>query len=165
MVSFIEHGDDVVCLPQVTETGVKDLAARGFRSIICNRPDDEADAVPSQHIAAAAALYGVKFKYLPVRMDTLTMQDGAAFARLLEDLPKPVAAYCRTGRRSAALWVLGRAPRIGIEVALKVVRDKGITLDGLAPLPQEESTDGSPSADSPATVDGCSTGCSMGRTT
>lgn len=147
MVSFLEHGDDVVCLPQVTAVGVSELAAMGIRSIVCNRPDDETDAVPSAHIAVAAELAGLQFKYLPVTMATISMKDGAAFVRLLEELPKPVAAYCRTGRRSAALWVLGRAPRIGIEAALKAARDKGITLDGLAPLPPGESTAGGASAD------------------
>lgn len=147
MVSFREHGDDVVCLPQVTAAGVTELAAMGIRSIVCNRPDDEADAVPSQQIAAAAALAGLQFEYLPVKMDTLSMKDGAAFVRLLEELPKPIAAYCRTGRRSAALWVLGRSPRMGIEAALEAARAKGIILDGLAPLPSEVPTNGSTSAD------------------
>jgi sulfide:quinone oxidoreductase len=147
MVSFLDHGDDVVCLPQVTAVGVLELAAMGIRSIICNRPDDETEAVPSTHIAAAAEVAGLKFKYLPVTMATISMRDGADFVRLLEELPKPVAAYCRTGRRSAALWVLGRAPLLGIEATLKAARDKGITLDGLAPLPPGEWTDGSSSTD------------------
>lgn len=147
MVSFREHGDDVVCLSQVTAAGIAELAAIGIRSIICNRPDDEVDAVPSRHIAAAAAIVGLQFRYLPVKMDTLSMKDGDAFARLLEELPKPIAAYCRTGRRSAALWVLGRSPRIGIETALDVARGKGVTLDGLAPLQSEISTNGSTSTD------------------
>lgn len=148
MISFREHGDDVVCLPQVTAAGVVELAAMGIRSIICNRPDDEAEAVPSQGIADAAALAGMQFAYLPVRMETLSMKDGAAFVHLLEVLPKPIAAYCRTGRRSTALWVLGRAPRLGIEGALDAARANGVTLDGLAPLAPQASSEGTAAEDS-----------------
>ena len=32
----------------------------------------------------------------------------AAFAGLLDELPKPVIAYCRTGNRSETLWKLAR---------------------------------------------------------
>lgn len=133
MVSFREFGDDVWCLPQLTPSSVVELAAMGVRSIVCNRPDGETDVIPSQDIAAAAASAGLEFRHLPVTMESISMRDGAEFINLMEVLPKPIAAYCRTGRRSTALWVLGRAPRIGIEAALNAARSQGVTLDGLAP--------------------------------
>ena len=36
-------------------------------------------------------------------------EDAEAFGRLLEELPGPVLAYCRTGTRCTNAWALGMA--------------------------------------------------------
>jgi len=38
----------------------------------------------------------------------VTSADGLAFARLLDVLPRPVLAYCRSGARSTTLWNLAQ---------------------------------------------------------
>jgi sulfide:quinone oxidoreductase len=85
-----------------------DLAAirdAGFRAIVCNRPDGEAaDQPPFADIAAAARAAGLEARYLPVVSGQLTDEDAAAFRRLMDELPKPVLAYCRSGTRSGQLW-------------------------------------------------------------
>lgn len=85
-----------------------DLAAirdAGFRAIVCNRPDGEAaDQPPFADIAAAARAAGLEARYLPVVTGQLTDEDAAAFRRLMDELPKPVLAYCRSGTRSGQLW-------------------------------------------------------------
>jgi sulfide:quinone oxidoreductase len=85
-----------------------DLAAirdAGFRAIVCNRPDGEAaDQPPFADIAAAARAAGLEARYLPVVSGQLTDEDAAAFRRLMDELPKPVLAYCSSGTRSGQLW-------------------------------------------------------------
>lgn len=134
MLNFRDQGDELDFGPQIDVPDVAALAAAGFRSIICNRPDEEEGAVASQRIAAAARAAGMAFAYQPVGLDTLAPADGARFAQLLDELPKPIAAYCRSGRRCAALWVMARAERLGIDAALKASRTAGCNLDGLRPM-------------------------------
>lgn len=133
MVHFRDQGDDVVCLPQISVENVAELAALGYRSIVCNRPDDEAGAVPSALIEAAARQAGLNFIYQPVLFSRLGTDDGLSFVAAMESLPKPVAAYCRTGRRSAALWALGRAPERGADAVLAASKAVGCDLDELRP--------------------------------
>ena len=133
MVNFRDQGDDLSCCGQLDLTQVAELAALGFRSIVCNRPDAEEGAVPSSVMAAASRVHGMAFVYQPVEFSTLALADGRAFARSLDALTKPILAYCKTGRRSAALWVLARAPELGADAALDASRASGCALDELRP--------------------------------
>jgi sulfide:quinone oxidoreductase len=92
---------------QISPADVAAVAAAGFRSIICNRPDGEgADQPLFAEIALAAEAHGIETAYLPVVSGKVSDEDARAFGHLLETLPKPVLAYCRTGTRSATLWSL-----------------------------------------------------------
>lgn len=133
MFNFRAYGDDLSYCGQITAADVAGFAAQGFRSIICNRPDSEDGAVAAAEIERAAQAQGLVFAYQPVSFSTLGPADGAAFAQLIDSLPKPILAYCRTGRRCAALWVLARAPRIGVEAALAASAACGCELEDLRP--------------------------------
>ena len=95
--------------PQVAITEMQAVKDRGFRSIICNRPDGEgADQPTFDEIAAAAKEYGLETRYLPIVAGKVSDEDATAFGNALTDLPGPVLAYCRTGTRSATLCLLLR---------------------------------------------------------
>lgn len=134
LLNFHDQGDALSCCGQINAAQVTAVAAAGFRSIICNRPDSEEGAVASAAIAEAASEHGMVFVHQPVLFSTLSLADGEAFAQWLDKLPKPALAYCRTGRRSAALWGLGRAPTLGAEQVLASSRAAGCDLDELRPL-------------------------------
>ena len=53
------------------------------------------------------------------------------FARLMEDLPKPIVFYCGTGARCTILWTLAAAGRLGVDEALAVANKAGYDLDFL----------------------------------
>jgi sulfide:quinone oxidoreductase len=94
--------------PQLLD--MRGLYNAGFRSIVCNRPDGEgADQPTFAEIEHEATLLGIQARYLPVVAGAILSAHGAAFAALLTELPGPVLAYCRTGKRSAALWDLADA--------------------------------------------------------
>lgn len=96
--------------PQIDLADVAALAASGFRSIICNRPDDEEVGQPSAAaVAAAAEAFGLRFLHIPVVAGTIDEGDAAAMARALAELPGPVLAYCRSGARSEQLAALAAA--------------------------------------------------------
>lgn len=113
---------------QITAKDVPPIAQAGFRSIICNRPDGEGLDQPNfKEIEQAATLHGLSVHYLPVESGNITDEQGQTFGQLIDEVPKPILAYCRTGLRSASLWALANAgktpmPSI-IETAAKVGYD------------------------------------------
>lgn len=133
MLNFRDQGDHLSYCGQPSVAQVPEFAAMGFRTIICNRPDTEEGAVASAAIAQAAGEHGMAFVYQPVEFSKLSLADGEAFARTLDTSPAPLLAYCRSGRRCAALWVLARAPRLGAEAALAASRESGCELEELRP--------------------------------
>lgn len=95
---------------QIHEVDIPAIAAAGFASIVCNRPDSEgADQPLFADIDTAAKAVGLRAAYLPIVPGMISDEDVTAFGALLESLPKPVFAYCRTGTRSATLWSLSKA--------------------------------------------------------
>lgn len=86
------------------------LVAAGFRSVINNRPDFEggADQPTSAQLEAAARNSGLEYRYLPAPPARHTWAQASSMVRAVQALPQPVLAFCRTGRRSAALYRLGK---------------------------------------------------------
>jgi len=98
--------------PQITPAEVARLAADGFRAVICNRPDGEgADQPNFAEMERACQAAGLEAAHLPVTSGMVRDEDARAFGQLLDHLPKPVLAFCRTGTRSATLWSLSEAAR------------------------------------------------------
>ena len=90
---------------QIQPADLKAIRAAGFRSVICNRPDGEDRDQPAfEEIAAAAREVGIDTRYLPVQPGQIGEAEVDAFDVLIEALPKPVFAYCRSGSRASALW-------------------------------------------------------------
>lgn len=103
--------DDLYVSAQLNPVDLDRLAALGFRSIISNRPDGEAEDQPAfSEISRAAHRNGMEVRYIPVTSSKLAEEDVSAFRSALRDLPKPVLAYCRTGTRCTFLWALSEAP-------------------------------------------------------
>jgi uncharacterized protein (TIGR01244 family) len=100
--------------PQILPDDVAAIAAAGFRSVVCNRPDGEgADQPAFAAIEAAARAAGLQAAYLPVVSGQVKDADVEAVATLFATLPKPVFAYCRSGTRSATLWSLAKPQMAG----------------------------------------------------
>lgn len=97
--------------PQLAPGDMPALAQAGIRSIVNNRPDGEggAEQPTSDALAAAARAAGLVYRYLPVPPAGQAEADARQMARLVTDLPQPVLAFCRSGRRSLALYESGAA--------------------------------------------------------
>jgi uncharacterized protein (TIGR01244 family) len=98
---------DVCVAGQLTPEAMAAVAEAGFRSVVNNRPDFEygPDQPTNESIAAAALAAGLEYRFLPVDPGFQTPEQIAAFAQMLGELPKPVLAFCRTGTRSARLFM------------------------------------------------------------
>lgn len=97
---------DVCVAPQLEPTSMADVAAAGFKSVINNRPDFEAgpEQPTSAAIETAAQAAGLQYAYLPVDPAEQTAEEIARFAALLESMPRPILAFCRSGNRSGKLY-------------------------------------------------------------
>ncbi len=102
---------DVCVAPQLTPESMAEAARAGFRSVINNRPDFEhGPGQPSNaDIEAAARAAGLEYRFLPVDGGYQSPQEIAAFAHLLQELPRPVLAFCRSGARSTRLFMAAQA--------------------------------------------------------
>jgi sulfide:quinone oxidoreductase len=127
--------DDLTVGGQIDPAEIPHLAAQGIRSLICNRPDGEVPGQPSfSAVEEAAAAAGIKTCYLPVVSSAIGDADVAAFGKALEELPKPIFAYCRSGTRSTVLWALSEAAaKRRIENILSTAREAGYDLSALGP--------------------------------
>ena len=97
---------DVCVAPQLTPAAMAEAAAAGFKSVVNNRPDFEfgPDQPTNASIEAAALAAGLQYRFLPVNGAYQSPQEIAAFAQLLQELPRPLLLFCRSGARSARLY-------------------------------------------------------------
>ncbi len=91
---------------QLSTADIPAVAAMGIRTLISNRPDSESGTVPHEEIEAAARSAGIAFHYLPVVSGSITPDNVADMAALLNRAEQPVLAYCRSGMRCANLLQL-----------------------------------------------------------
>jgi len=95
---------------QITPQDMAAIAAAGFKSIVCNRPDGEGWGQPKfAEIEAAARVAGLKSAYVPVTPGGMGERDVRRFAELMRSLPAPVLGYCKSGARAAAIWQAAQA--------------------------------------------------------
>lgn len=119
---------------QVNPSDIPGLVAQGIRAIICNRPDGEAPDQPAYaEMEKAAAANGIKIAYQPVVMTAISDADAEAFGKLLDELPKPVLVYCRSGMRSATLWALSQAGTLPVEEIVEAAATAGYDLKPFLP--------------------------------
>ena len=117
---------------QIAATDIPAIAQAGFKSVICNRPDGEgADQPGFKEIEAAANQAGLQIRYLPAESGKVSDAQGEEFGRLMQELPKPVLAYCRTGMRSTTMWALANAGQIALPALIEISAKAGYDLKGL----------------------------------
>jgi sulfide:quinone oxidoreductase len=118
--------------PQVLVSEIPTIAQAGFKAIVCNRPDGEGPDQPSfKEIEQAANQYGLQAKYLPAESGKVRDEEGQAFGQLLNTLPGPVLAYCRTGMRSTTLWALSQAGSTSLPHILEASQKAGFDMKAL----------------------------------
>ena len=104
------HNDDFGTAPQISIDDIEQILKNGYKSIINNRPDGEGGNLQplSADIEAAAQKAGLSYVYLPVISGQITIEQVQEMAKLLEDLPKPILAFCRSGARSTNLYMMAK---------------------------------------------------------
>ena len=96
---------------QIQPADVAAIAAEGFTTIVCNRPDGEDFGQSTAgDVAAACEAQGVTFKLIPIDRNGLTMDMVEDFRSAIDASEGPVLAYCRSGQRSSVIWQASGSP-------------------------------------------------------
>ncbi|MBD3728278.1 MAG: TIGR01244 family phosphatase [Sphingomonadales bacterium] len=127
-----KFSDDLAIDCQIRPDDMAELAAQGYRSVLCARPDGEEPGQPSNaEMQAAAQAAGLAFLNIPVDPKNITMADVEAFSEAMEELPLPMYGYCRTGKRVASLWALSQAEEQDTDTLLDTAARAGFDLSEL----------------------------------
>lgn len=108
---FFPLTNQVAVAGQLEADDMAKVAEAGFKSVVINRPDfEEGPTQPtSEQVMAAAQAAGLQVVYQPVVSGQLTIDDARTFSELLQNLPQPILAYCRSGGRCTSLFHAAQA--------------------------------------------------------
>ena len=77
--------DNIYVAPQLTAADVAEIDGMSFRSILCNRPDDEQEEQPAyEKIRQQADALGLAVEFQPVNGSLISDQDVDDFAENLQ---------------------------------------------------------------------------------
>ncbi|KUM25750.1 oxidoreductase [Mesorhizobium loti] len=106
-MEYRQISEDYSVSGQIQPEDIAAIKDAGFKSVICNRPDNEQPGQPSaDSVKAAAEAAGLTFRYIPVISGQITMDNVEDQAEALDELEGPVFAYCRSGARCTNLYGL-----------------------------------------------------------
>ena len=124
--------EDYVVSDQITEEDIEQLKEAGFKTIFCNRPDnEEQNQVTVKSIQDKAIESGLDFIHQPVIGGQISQNDIDQFSDYFDAAEKPIFAYCRTGTRSSMLWALSESGKRSIDEILRLTSAAGYNLSNL----------------------------------
>lgn len=133
-MSFRKITDDLSVAPQIAMEDIRYAAEQGFKTIICNRPDGEEYSQPvTEDMADVAGDEGLTFVHQPVISGNMSFDDVDQFRKLMDELPKPILAYCRSGTRCSTLWALAEAPTRDTAEIIDLCAKAGYDYSGMRP--------------------------------
>jgi sulfide:quinone oxidoreductase len=108
-------------------------AAAGFRSILSNRPDGEAeDQLSARAEAVLAWRAGLQFRHVPApKLEIFTDKVVEGMADAVATLNGPILAHCASGLRSAIAWAAASARTENVDCVLKALAQAGFDLEFL----------------------------------
>ena len=133
MTDFRKVTADYFVSAQIDTPDLATAKAAGFKTIICNRPDQEGgpDQPTIDEMQNEAESLGLTFLALPFSGSPsaeIAGQQGA----LIAASEKPVLAYCRSGTRSIMAWALSQAGQGRKDEILSAGQAAGYDLSGLS---------------------------------
>lgn len=126
---------DLALTGQLRAEDFAELARRGYRAVLNNRPDGEAGDpyLTAKEASALAARHGLAYVHMPVRGADLSEDEVIEqFRQIVDSLPKPIVAHCKVGARSAVLWAYASAGELPVETIVGTAAKAGHDLSFLA---------------------------------
>ena len=101
----LELAPQVYVTGQLFEADLKLIAKQDVRSIMDNRPSDEANEAPlSEDLAKVAEEHGIDFVHYPIEPGPITPAMAEAYAKACEELKRPLLIFGRSAARSMKIW-------------------------------------------------------------
>lgn len=101
----LELAPQVYASGQLFEHDLRLAAKQGVRSIMNNRTDGESMGQPSSaDLARVAEELGISFVHFPVEPGSISRQDVEAFAKICDELERPLIIFSRSGARATKIW-------------------------------------------------------------
>ena len=128
-MKFAKINTELTVSDQITIEDLKEIQAQGYKTIFCNRPDQESEGqLTFLTIEKEAQNLGIKAIHQPVIGGQISDDDIAQFGSYFELAQKPIFAYCRTGTRCSMLWALSHAKTLPIDEILSKAQIAGYDL-------------------------------------
>ncbi|PHR57965.1 MAG: TIGR01244 family phosphatase [Robiginitomaculum sp.] len=130
MSDFKKLSDEVSVYGQISENQMPLIAKAEFKSIICNRPDQEMPMQPTFSVLEEAAkTHGIESVFIPMSMGALDLEVVTMMQTELKKLPKPILVFCGSGMRSTLLWCFANASELGVDEILSRAQHAGYNLE------------------------------------
>lgn len=124
--------DQVSVGGQPSEEELQKLGQQGFKSIVNFRTEGEEEQPLSPH-AEGEKVQGMNMDYLhiPVSMKAMGPELVDQFREQYPDLPKPVFAHCKSGKRAGAMVMMHMAVEQGMsgDQTLQKAKEMGFECD------------------------------------
>jgi sulfide:quinone oxidoreductase len=131
-MKFAKINNELTVSDQITIEDLQEIQAQGYKTIFCNRPDQESEGqLAFSIIEKEAHKLDIKAIHQPVIGGQITDEDITQFGCYFKAAQKPVFAYCRTGARCSTLWALSHVKTLPIEEILSKVNNAGYGLSSL----------------------------------
>ena len=131
-MKFAKINNELTVSDQITIEDLKEIYTQGYKTIFCNRPDQESEGqLNFSSIEKEAQNLGIKTIHQPVVGGQISDNDIAQFGNYFENSQKPIFAYCRTGTRCSTLWALSHAKKLPIDEILSKAQIAGYDLSSL----------------------------------
>ncbi len=97
--------DEYAVTGQISLEDLDQIKAMGFKSIVCHRPDHEADGQPEfAQVAARAKELGLQITHIPVGPMGVTADAVNKMVDALDEFDRPMLGFCRSGARSTTIY-------------------------------------------------------------
>lgn len=132
MAKRMQFSNDVTVGPQPDREELHKLPAEGFRSVVNFRTDgeDEQPISPEQEREVVEQA-GLQYLHIPVSMKNMDQSTVDSFREHYAQLPKPVFAHCKSGKRAGAMLMMHTAVEKNMsgEQALDQAKQMGFECD------------------------------------
>lgn len=120
--------------PQIEPADLPDIAAAGFTTVICNRPDDEVPTeLHAEYLRIATEAAGLRFVLNPLSHGNLTTDIIDVQAQTLAEDEGRVLGYCASGNRCTVLWSFANAGMLPTDEIIAAGERAGYQTAGLRP--------------------------------
>lgn len=116
---------------QVAPDDLAAVAAAGFSTLICHRPDGEGEDQPAaEALKSAAQEHGIAFHYIPITPGQFDAEKVEEFQALRRTCEGRVLGFCKTGARAVTIDALANPDDLSADDRIAAAKSAGYDISG-----------------------------------